>query len=92
MGICDCSTVSSFAIIPLGKIGLVALLIVYSDFDPAYKDKSGSEVIKLFSCSTQLSMKFRLLLKTKVAKITEVSCLKSLNCCMYHANKGYEHL
>ena len=30
---------------------------------------SGSEIIKLFSCSTQLSMKFRLLINIKIAKI-----------------------
>ena len=29
----------------------------------------GSEVIKLFSCSTQLSMKFQLLIYTQIAKI-----------------------
>ena len=28
----------------------------------------GPEVIKLFSCSTQLSMKFQLLIKTKILK------------------------
>ena len=31
--------------------------------------KTGSEVIKLFSCSTQLSTKFQLLIKTKYRKI-----------------------
>ena len=30
---------------------------------------SGPEVIKLFSCSTQLSMKFQLLIKSKIGKI-----------------------
>ena len=32
------------------------------------KKKPGPEVIKLFSCSTQLSMKFQLLIKTKMLK------------------------
>ena len=30
------------------------------------KKRSGHKVIKLFSCSTQLSMKFQLLIKTKI--------------------------
>ena len=46
----------------------------------------GPEVIKLFSCSTQLSMKFQLLIKTKVLTNEEVPCFKSLRC-IYHANK-----
>ena len=36
------------------------------------------EVIKLFSCSTQLSTKFQLLIKTKIPTNEEVSCFKSL--------------
>ena len=47
----------------------------------------GSEVIKLFSYSTQLSMKFQLLIKTKIPTKKEVSCFKSLRCCIYHAYK-----
>ena len=47
----------------------------------------GPEVTKLFSCSTQLSMKFQLLIKTKIPANKEVSCFKSLRCCIYHANK-----
>ena len=50
----------------------------------------GPEVRKLFSCSTQLSMKFQLLIKTKIPTNKEVSCfkyLKYLRCCVYHANK-----
>ena len=47
----------------------------------------GPEVIKLFSCSTQLSMKFQLLIKTKIPTNKEVSCTKSLRCCIHHANK-----
>ena len=45
------------------------------------------EVIKLFSCSTQLSTKFQLLIKNKIPKGEEVSCFKSLRCGIYHANK-----
>ena len=31
-------------------------------------EQPGPEIIKLFSCSTQLSMKFQLLIKTKMLK------------------------
>ena len=34
--------------------------------------KSGSEVIKLFSCSTQLSMKFSLLINVKMPTIVGI--------------------
>ena len=44
------------------------------------------EVIKLFSCSTQLSTKFQLLIKTILLTNEEVSCFKSLRCWFYHAN------
>ena len=49
----------------------------------------GPEVIKLFLCSTQLGMKFQLLIKTKTKIPTNEngSCLKSLRCCIYLANK-----
>ena len=47
---------------------------------------SGPEVIKLFSCSTQLSTKFQLLMKTKIPTYKEVSCFKSLRSCIDHAN------
>ena len=40
-----------------------------------------------FSCSTQLSTKFQLLITTKIPTNKEVSCFKSLRCCIYHANK-----
>ena len=49
--------------------------------------RSGPEVIKLFPCSTQLSTKFQLLLKTKIPTNEEVACFKSLRYCIYHANK-----
>ena len=46
---------------------------------PEWKaEESGPEVIKLPSCSTQLSTKFRLLIKAKIPTNEEVSCFKSL--------------
>ena len=47
----------------------------------------GPEVIKHYSCSTQLRKKFEQLIKTKILKNKEVSCFKSLRCCIYHAYK-----
>ena len=47
----------------------------------------GPKVIKLFSCSTHLSMKFRLLINTNISTNKDVSRVKSLRCCTYHANK-----
>ena len=49
--------------------------------------QTGPGVIKLFSCSTQLSMKFQLFIKTKIPTNEEVSCFKSLRCCIYYADK-----
>ena len=49
--------------------------------------RPGPKVIKLFSCLTQMSMEFQLLIKTKIRTIEEVSCFKSLRCFIYHANK-----
>ena len=37
------------------------------------------------SYSTQMSMKFQLLIKTKISTIKIISCIKSLRCCIYHA-------
>ena len=47
----------------------------------------GPELIKLFSCSTHLSTKFQLLIKTKIPKSEELSCFKSLISDIKHANK-----
>ena len=47
----------------------------------------GPEVIKLFSCSTQLNTKFQLLIKNTKPTNKEVSCFKSLRCSISHANK-----
>ena len=38
----------------------------------------GPEVINLFSCSTQLSTKFQLLIKTKIPANEEVYCFKGV--------------
>ena len=38
-------------------------------------------------CSTQLSTKFQLLIKTKIPTNDEVYCFKSLRCCIYPANE-----
>ena len=51
------------------------------------KKVTSPEVIKLFPCSTQLSTKFQLLIKTKIPTNEEDSCFESLRCCIYHANK-----
>ena len=40
------------------------------------------EVIQLFSCSTQLSMEFQMLITTKILTNNGVSCFKSLICCI----------
>ena len=45
---------------------------------PGYNVRPGLKVIKLFSCSTQLSTKVKLLIKTKLPTNKEVSCFKSL--------------
>ena len=61
-------------------------LMTFGQDQDCKKIGPGPEVIKLFSCSTQLSTKFQLLIKTKIAA-NEVSCFKSLRCCIYHAYK-----
>ena len=47
----------------------------------------GAEVIKLFSCSTQLSMKFKMLINIEIAKIYGIFRLKSPKPVIYPANK-----
>ena len=55
--------------------------------DGFYK-KQGPEVVKLFSCLTQLSIVISTALKkNKISTYKEVSCFKSLSCCIYHAYK-----
>ena len=47
----------------------------------------GPQVIKLFSCSSQLRMKFQLLIKNKSLKNTDFSCAQTLGCRILHADK-----
>ena len=47
----------------------------------------GLEVIKLVSCSTQLSMEFQMLIKSKMLKNKDFSCLRIVRCCIYHGHK-----
>ena len=47
---------------------------VYTSFG---KRKPGSEVIKLVSCSTQLSTKIKLLIKTTIQINKDISCSNS---------------
>ena len=59
------------------------------DLDPDQNGRSvgpGPDVIT-FSCLTQRSTKFRLLIKTKIPTTEELTCFKSLRCCIYHAYK-----
>ena len=50
---------------------------VYGGSLRAQKDMA-PEVIKLFPCSNQLSIKFQLLIKTRIPRNKEASCFKSL--------------
>ena len=52
-----------------------------------YFSEPGPVVVQLDSCSFQLNMKFQLFIKTKIPTNKEVSCCKSLRCCIYHANE-----
>ena len=60
---------------------------VNADWSLTDMPKYLAEVIKKKSCSTELSTKFELVIKTKIPTNTEVSCFKSPRCCIYHANK-----
>ena len=57
-------------------------LCIYTDSELM---SPGPDVIKLFSCSTQLSMKSTLLIKIKILKDNDIPCLKKLRCCIYPA-------
>ena len=52
-----------------------------------FRVSPGPEVIKLISCSTQLSTKFQLPIKTKIPKSKEMSFFKSPRYCINRANK-----
>ena len=47
----------------------------------------GPEIMKLFTCSTQLSIKFQRLIKAKMMKHIDFSFYQPLNWCIYPANK-----
>ena len=49
--------------------------------------RPGPEVIKLFSCSAQLSWKFKALINTEIAKINQHLRFRSPNPVIYPANK-----
>ena len=48
---------------------------------------TGSEAIKLFSCSTHLSTNFQLLIKTEIPTNEEMFCFTSLKCFIHHVNE-----
>ena len=62
--------------------------LLLADFISTEIVSTGSEVIKLFPCSFQLSTKFQLLIKTKIWTSEDFSSFKSLRYCIYHANKS----
>ena len=43
--------------------------------------------VYIFSCLTQLTTRFHMLIKIKTLRCKESSCFKFLRCCIYHANK-----
>ena len=59
---------------------------VYND-QTALEEQSGAEVIKLFSCSTQLSMKLKMLINIEIAKNFGIFRFNSLKPAIYPANK-----
>ena len=56
------------------------------EYDCEMPKSPGPEVIKLFSSSTQPSMKFQLLIKTKVLKNDDFSYFQTLSLCIYPTN------
>ena len=51
------------------------------------KQTSSPDIIKLFSCSIQLNLKFQLRVKTQMLKKKDISYFQIPRCCTYHANK-----
>ena len=49
--------------------------------------KPGPDVIKLFSYSSQLSMKFQLFMNSKMVKYKAFSCFQTLRYCIFHIIK-----
>ena len=63
-------------------------LIKFSHSGPFhFLPRPGPEVIKHFSCSTQLCMEFQMLTKTQMLKNIFFSYFQTLRHCIYHANK-----
>ena len=54
---------------------------------PFVQTAPGAEVIKLLSCSTQLSMKFKMLINIEIAKIYGIFMFNSLKPAIYPAHK-----
>ena len=73
------------------RIARISTNYIYCTVQVA-KCRSGLKVIKLFSCSTQLSAKFQLLIKNTMQTNKEVACFKSLRCSIYHADKSRAQL
>ena len=68
---CTCSVT-----LPQGAVGWSAVMVL-----------PGPEVIKLFTCSTQLNIEFQMLIKTEMLKSKDFSCFQTLIFCIYHAYK-----
>ena len=68
-------------------VGLVGYLRYETPVLKNGKVSQGAEVIKLFSCSTQLSMKFKMLINIEIAKIDGIFRFNSLEPAIYPANK-----
>ena len=61
---------------------------LYFNYLTSLIEKPDPEAISLFSCSTELSMEFQMLIKTKMLNYTDFSCFQALRFCTYHAYKG----
>ena len=68
------------------NVSCVARKPVFGGSDQV-RHKLGAEVIKLFSCSTQLSMKFKMLLNIEIAKINGIFRFNLLEPAIYPAYK-----
>ena len=67
-----------------GEWGFILVLLFSL---PLFLEESRPRGYKLFSCSTQLSTKFTLLIKTEIPTNKEVPGFESLRSYIYHANK-----
>ena len=57
---------------------------MHSHGNTAQNVKPGPRLLNFFSCSTQMSMKFQQLIKTKILKNKDFSCFQTLKWCIYH--------